>query len=127
MDNGVMYTIEWPQGQPSLADAAHALHVQESDLDPSFGVGGVKTFNDAATEAVRAMVPHGTGLLLAEDPTVGSAPQFVVARIGPTGAPDASFGAGGRLVDPFSGNGGGAGTGGAPCTCHGRDRGLGRN
>jgi uncharacterized delta-60 repeat protein len=79
-----------------------------SALDPSFGVGGVKTFNDASTEAVRAMVPHGTGLLLAEDPIVGSAPQFVVARIGPSGAPDASFGVGGRLVDPFSGNGGGA-------------------
>lgn len=79
-----------------------------SALDPSFGVGGVKIFNDASTEAVRAMVPHGTGLLLAEDPIVGSASQFVVARIGPSGAPDASFGVAGRLVDPFSGNGGGA-------------------
>lgn len=38
MENGVMFTIEWPRGEPSLADVAHALHVQESDLDPSFGV-----------------------------------------------------------------------------------------
>lgn len=38
MNDGVMFTIEWPRGQPSLADAAHVLQVQESDLDRSFGV-----------------------------------------------------------------------------------------
>lgn len=38
MDDGVMFTIEWPSGQPSLADAARILNVQESDLDRSFGV-----------------------------------------------------------------------------------------
>jgi hypothetical protein len=38
MDDGVMFTIEWPSGQPSLAEAARVLKVQESDLDRSFGV-----------------------------------------------------------------------------------------
>jgi hypothetical protein len=38
MDDGVMFTIEWPSGQPSLADAGRVLKVQESDLDRSFGI-----------------------------------------------------------------------------------------
>jgi hypothetical protein len=38
MDNGIMFTVEWPHGTPSLADAARTLQVQESDLDRSFGV-----------------------------------------------------------------------------------------
>jgi hypothetical protein len=33
-----MFTIEWPSGQPSLADAVRVLKVQESDLDRSFGI-----------------------------------------------------------------------------------------
>jgi hypothetical protein len=33
-----MYTIEVQQGPPTMAQAAQMLHVQESDLDSSFGV-----------------------------------------------------------------------------------------
>jgi hypothetical protein len=33
-----MYTIEAPQGPPTVAEAAQMLHVQESDIDPAFGV-----------------------------------------------------------------------------------------
>jgi hypothetical protein len=38
MDAGVMLTIEWPQGKPTLTEAAQALSVPEAVLDPSFGV-----------------------------------------------------------------------------------------
>jgi hypothetical protein len=38
MDGGTMFTVEWPQGEPTLAEVAQALQVQESDLDRSFGV-----------------------------------------------------------------------------------------
>ena len=34
----MMFTIKWPKGKPSLAEAANALHVKESDLDAAFGV-----------------------------------------------------------------------------------------
>ncbi len=77
-------------------------------LDASFGVGGVKIANDATTEAVRAMVSSGTGFVLAEEALTGGSSQFVVARIGASGAPDPSFGVAGRLVDPLLGHGGGA-------------------
>jgi hypothetical protein len=33
-----LYTIEWPKGKPSLAEAAAQLHVPESDMDEGFGV-----------------------------------------------------------------------------------------
>ncbi|MDP3735249.1 MAG: hypothetical protein Q8R39_02360 [bacterium] len=34
----VMYTIEAPDGQPTMAEVAQLLQVQESDLDSSFSV-----------------------------------------------------------------------------------------
>jgi hypothetical protein len=34
----VMYTIEAPHGQPTLAQVAQILQVHKSDIDPSFGV-----------------------------------------------------------------------------------------
>jgi hypothetical protein len=33
-----MFTIESPTGPPSLSEAAQKLHVQQQDLDQSFGV-----------------------------------------------------------------------------------------
>lgn len=33
-----MYTLEWPHGTPSLAEAATALRVRVSTLDQRFGV-----------------------------------------------------------------------------------------
>jgi hypothetical protein len=35
---GVMYTISFPSGTPTLSEAAQQLHVSEEDLDKSFGV-----------------------------------------------------------------------------------------
>jgi hypothetical protein len=36
--DGALFTLDWPQGKPSLSEAAHALKVEPSDLDGSFGV-----------------------------------------------------------------------------------------
>jgi hypothetical protein len=33
-----LFTIEWPAGKPTLREAAAALHMEESGLDPQFGV-----------------------------------------------------------------------------------------
>jgi hypothetical protein len=35
---GLMFTIESPSGPPSLSEAARKLHVDQHDLDESFGV-----------------------------------------------------------------------------------------
>ena len=83
MDNGVMYTIEWPQGQPSLADAAHALHVQESDLDPSFGVVLIDPKSNAYTVLCR---PQACAAMAKPEPGVKG--PFANPGIGTFGPPE---------------------------------------
>jgi hypothetical protein len=52
--DGTMYTIDWPRGTPSLQEAASALKVQPSDLDPGFGVVLVDPKTNTYTVLCRA-------------------------------------------------------------------------
>lgn len=36
--DGAMFTVDWPQGKPTLQQVAQVLKVQPSDLDRDFGV-----------------------------------------------------------------------------------------
>jgi hypothetical protein len=64
---GAMFTLDWPHGRPTLAEAAHVLKVQPSDLDKDFGVVLIDPVRNAytvlcRTDACDAAKPSGEGV-----------------------------------------------------------------
>jgi hypothetical protein len=83
MDDGVMFTIEWSQGKPSLADAAHILQVQESDLDRSFGVVLIDPDKNEYTVLCRSQACASVG-----EPRPGVKGPYSNPSIGTFGPPE---------------------------------------
>jgi uncharacterized delta-60 repeat protein len=79
------------------------VYASDSDLDPTFGSGGVVT-----TDFLRGGDDHARGVAVQKDQKIVAAGEnsgnFAVVRYNPDGSLDASFGQGGRVVTAFGTN-----------------------
>ena len=84
-------------------NVALVRYLADGALDPGFGTGG-KVFNPATTtteEVANAVVVQGDDrIVIAGYSRTGSNTDFLVARYLSTGAPDTTFGTGGKVIAP---------------------------
>jgi uncharacterized delta-60 repeat protein len=77
--------------------------VAAGDLDPSFSASGLRVINFGGTDAAHAVLVQSDGRIVLAG---GGAPasSFCVARLRANGAPDTTFGPGGKRVIDFGGD-----------------------
>ena len=72
------------------------------DLDPTFALGGRAAANFGSADSAQAVAIQFDGKIVAAGTSmVGGTFDFAVARFLPSGAPDVSFGSGGRVTTDF--------------------------
>lgn len=90
-----------------LGDFALARYNPDGSLDATFGTGGLAVFDIGGIDSVAALAlqPNG-GIVVAGSSNArdgaSSDFDFALVRFLPSGAPDTSFGEGGKILTPFS-------------------------
>ncbi|HNI70427.1 MAG TPA: hypothetical protein PLO27_03845, partial [Marmoricola sp.] len=84
---------------------ALARYLPNGSLDPTFGAGGKVITTVSSTDEARGIVLQPDGrILVAGSTSMGGVRNTMLLRYLANGSPDASFGAGGRVVASFSPN-----------------------
>ncbi|MBA3413501.1 MAG: PASTA domain-containing protein [Actinobacteria bacterium] len=92
----------------SVGSFALARYEQDGSLDATFGEGGKvrTTFRPGSIDGAYAVALQIDGKIVAGGRTrAGAASAFALARYGPDGRLDPSFGSGGRVITPIPGRG----------------------
>jgi uncharacterized delta-60 repeat protein len=100
MDRPVVAGFTGMGSGPNYDDFAVARLTTAGALDPSFGVGGKQSidFGGYNDDASGVAIDSLGRVVLAGTAYIGGYYQFAAARLTPTGAPDAGFGAGGKTT-----------------------------
>jgi uncharacterized delta-60 repeat protein len=102
-DGRILAAGEQRTGRTSGTALTVVRYLASGALDAAFGTGGVALVDFGLPAEARAVALDAEGkILVAGVVGVGAGSQFALARLHPSGALDAAFGAGGKVTTPFA-------------------------